>query len=277
MKTTTKRVLFINAFVLKIIAILSVLSNHINFAFMRPQNVLYTPMIVFGRLAFPLFAFFIVQGIIHSRNRYKYLLRLAYLYIVLQVFALVAYFASGSSFANIFLTLASGAALLTYIHERRWKRVYLLIPIVIHLTLSIINIFVYHPVLFLFTGDYELYGTAVIIGFYLASIFANLYVRHQGTAYFNDEKALLGTLSAQFAFNIFSSISLFVVHGIWYIFGVFELTNAEPVLQHWALLLMFILPFYNGELGHNSKTWRIIYYLFFPVHLVIIALIVQLI
>ncbi len=275
MKTTTNRFLVINAFVLKIIALLSVLSDHIAFAFVSPNSAFYVPMRTFGRLAFPLFAFFIVQGVIHSRNRYKYLLRLSYLYIALQIFIFVAYFAAGEAFQNVFLTLLSGAALLTYIHERKWKRLYLLLPVVIHLTLSIVNIFVYNETLLLFAGDYEIYGTAVIIGFYLASVFTTLFLKQQSATYFNDETTLLETPSAQLAFNSFSSISLFVVHGIWYIFGVFELTNTDPVLQHWALLLLFILPFYSGKLGHNSKAWRTIYYLFFPVHLVLIALILQ--
>ncbi len=269
--------LVINAFVLKLIALLSILSDHVAFAFVNFNSRFYVPMRVFGQLAFVLFAFFIVQGVIHSRNRHKYLLRLFYLYITLQVFSLIAYFATGSSFPNVFMTLLTGAALLTYVHERKWKNVYLLVPFVITLTTTIIFLITHNEVLYLFTGDYDIYGLAVIIAFYAAYLLTNIYLKNRSLEYFDNEKALLTANNYQITFNAFSCISLFVVHGIWYIFGVFQLTQTDSFMQHWALLVLLLLPFYNGKLGHNSKAWRVVYYLFFPVHLVILALITQLI
>lgn len=271
-----RNIRFINAFTLKIIAILSVLSDHIAFAFIRDDK-LHNIMRTFGRLAFPLFAFFIVQGIIHSRNRNKYLLRLTYIYLVLQLFITVTYFFNGSSFANVFMTLLSGAAFLTYVHEKRWKDVYLLIPITITLGTNIAANYVNNNVLFMFTGDYGNYGLFMILSFYAAYVFTKKYIEMQNIKYFGTPEDTPLDESYDKVYSVFSSISLFVTHGIWYIFEVFSISNITQGMQHYALLTIVLLLLYNGKLGHNSKVWRWIYYLFFPVHLAIIALITLLI
>lgn len=271
-----RNIRFINAFSLKIIAILSVLSDHIAFTFIRNDN-LHNIMRTFGRLAFPLFAFFIVQGIIHSRNRNKYLLRLTYIYLVLQVFITVAYFATGTTFANVFMTLLSGAAFLTYIHEKRWKDVYLLVPIIATITTNTTALFVTNDVLNMFTGDYGNYGLFMIVSFYAAYVFTKKYLEMQNIKYFGIPENTPLDESYDKIFNVFSSISLFVTHGIWYIFEVFTISNTTAGMQHYALLTIVLLLLYNGKLGHNGKVWRWVYYLFFPVHLAILALISQII
>ncbi|HZJ89497.1 MAG TPA: TraX family protein [Bacilli bacterium] len=271
-----RNIRFINAFALKIIAILSVLSDHIAFAFVR-NDTLHNMMRIFGRLAFPLFAFFIVQGIIHSRNRNKYLLRLTYIYIVLQVFIAIAYFFSGTSFPNVFMTLLSGAAFLTYLHEKRWKEVYLLVPILVTVALNITANYVNNDVLMMFTGDYGNYGLFMIVSFYAAYVLTKQYLEMQNIKYFNTPSDTPLDESYEKVFNVFSSISLFVTHGIWYIFEVFSISNTSAGMQHYALLTIVLLLLYSGKLGHNSKVWRWIYYLFFPIHLAIIALITLLI
>lgn len=267
-----KKHLFLNAFTLKIIAILSVLSDHIAFAFVRDDN-LHNAMRLFGRLAFPLFAFFIVQGIIHSQNRNKYLLRLTYIYLIMQLFITISYGFAGQSFANVFMTLLSGAALLTYVHERRWKEVYLLLPAAITIATNIAYLYITNDVLLMFTGDYGNYGLFMIIAFYAAYRLTNVYLTYKSAEYFGTEETTVFNEDYERVFNTFSSISLFVTHGIWYILVVLGSKSTVYGMQHFALLTILLLFFYNGKLGHNSKVWRWIYYLFFPVHLALLALI----
>lgn len=56
---------------LKIIAMVTMLIDHIGFVF----NILLFRII--GRIAFPIFAFQISEGFLHTRNKSKYLFRLA--------------------------------------------------------------------------------------------------------------------------------------------------------------------------------------------------------
>ena len=66
---------------LKIIAMVSMLIDHMGYI-LFPQ---YRWMRYVGRLAFPIFAFMIAEGCAHTRNRGKYLLRMAAFAAVVQV------------------------------------------------------------------------------------------------------------------------------------------------------------------------------------------------
>ena len=65
--------------VLKCIALISMVSDHIAFCFLQPEGVyhmLYFLLRVFGRISFPLFCFLLVQGFLCTKNVRKYFLRL---------------------------------------------------------------------------------------------------------------------------------------------------------------------------------------------------------
>ena len=57
----------INTFVLKLIAIISMLIDHIGAILFPSSEVLR----IIGRLAFPIFAFIIVEGYFHTKNLKK--------------------------------------------------------------------------------------------------------------------------------------------------------------------------------------------------------------
>ena len=63
--------------VLKVIAIISMLIDHLGASGIVPVGTpWYTVCRVIGRLAFPLFCFCVAEGLKHSKNRKKYILRL---------------------------------------------------------------------------------------------------------------------------------------------------------------------------------------------------------
>ena len=91
-------------FLLKIIALLSMLIDHIGAVFPIQSAMIFRWV---GRISFPLFAYMIAQGCIYTKNIYKYMLRLAVFAVVSEI-PFDAAFGNGISFlrdTNIFYTL----------------------------------------------------------------------------------------------------------------------------------------------------------------------------
>ena len=65
-----------NSFTLKLIAVITMLIDHTAHVLVSQDTPIYFLMRAAGRLAFPIFCFLIVEGFYHTRNVYKYLLRL---------------------------------------------------------------------------------------------------------------------------------------------------------------------------------------------------------
>ena len=95
-----------SSFVIKIIAIISMIFDHASDAIIGHFSFFN----LIGRIAFPLFCFQLVNGFKHTKNIYKYMLRLIIFGIISQIpFSIFIYFYSGSFITlNIFFTLALG-------------------------------------------------------------------------------------------------------------------------------------------------------------------------
>ena len=61
---------------LKVIAMLSMLIDHIAYYYGSDNPYLYELMRTVGRIAFPTFAFLLAEGFVHTRNRQQYLISL---------------------------------------------------------------------------------------------------------------------------------------------------------------------------------------------------------
>ena len=71
-----------SAFVLKIIAIVTMFIDHLGYAV---HNGSFSSFNYIGRLAFPIFAFQISEGYIHTKNIKKYFLRLLLFAVISQL------------------------------------------------------------------------------------------------------------------------------------------------------------------------------------------------
>lgn len=90
-----------NSFQLKIIACILMAIDHIG-AIIYTDNDLYR---VIGRLSFPIFAFLLTEGYMHTKNLKKYFLRLFIFAIIPQIPYSLAF---GMDILNIFFTLFFG-------------------------------------------------------------------------------------------------------------------------------------------------------------------------
>lgn len=107
----------ITSFHLKIIAILAMLVDHIGIVF-YPENMIFRTV---GRLAFPIFAFLLVEGFCHTKNIWKYLQNIFILALMSEVPFDLIFYGKFLEFShqNIFFTLFLALAGLSF-YERFW-------------------------------------------------------------------------------------------------------------------------------------------------------------
>jgi len=141
-----------SSFTLKILAYVTMVIDHVGLLFF-PDIELFR---IIGRLAFPLFAFFIAEGFIHTRSSKKYLLRLVlFAFLSIIPYAYFVYTAGLNPLQlNILFTLAAGLLLLIL-----WKKKLYTLLIASFLYITIVN--------GLLPLDYGLYGVFLIIASYI--------------------------------------------------------------------------------------------------------------
>lgn len=152
----------LNGAALKWLAILTMLVDHIGGAFLRFLNTtkfssLYTTSRLIGRLAFPIFAFLMIQGYQNTSNRKKYVFKLLVFALLSEIPFDLAFYDQVFYFGhqNIFFTLAIGMIGFTFYEkfEQENKAVYQIITAVASGILAE----------FMMT-DYGLYGIVFIFG-----------------------------------------------------------------------------------------------------------------
>ncbi len=101
MKVFFEKLKCLDAFTLKMIAIITMVIDHMG-AVLFPGTVWFR---VIGRLSFPIFAFFIAEGFVHTRNILKYLLRMLFFAVVTEpVFDYAFYGRLYSGYQNVMFT-----------------------------------------------------------------------------------------------------------------------------------------------------------------------------
>ena len=217
---------------LKYIAFLSMLIDHANKALMYPlltENgfLRYVSDVfdILGRVAFPLFMFFLVEGFFKTGNRFKYLLNLIVFGIISEIpfdlFQSAVLFQPNSN--NVMFTLALALVMIWVIDELKVPKSYIISP-VLWFPVSIIIVITTCLLSMIWGLDYEYHGILIAYFFY---IFRN-----------NQILSIIG-----------GYLSIF----------------KTP----WALLGFGLTLTYNGKRGKQNK---ILNYLFYPVHLLILGL-----
>lgn len=232
----------LNGFQLKIIAITLMVIDHTGALFF-PEILLFR---IIGRLAFPLFAFFISEGFFHTRSIKKYLIRLGLCAVLFQIpdwFSVIyARLTNTPGFGvhyvlNIFATLFFGLAAMALFDKLKGKSIVLA-------WLAAIAVAVIAEV----TGaDYGAYGVFYMMIFYQASG--------------NIKKICIGALLLHIGYAAYEVSSSFLKTG----------TAAFPhAIQLYSLLAVLPIAMYNQEQGRKMKYF---FYAFYPVHMFILYLI----
>lgn len=118
---------------LKIIAVLSMMTDHCAYYLMDGNTWAYEVMRCFGRVAFPVFAFLVAEGFAHTRNRMRYFLSLLLFAAISEVPWYLLNGADGTH--NVMFTLALGVVALA-VFERLQKHGALAIAAILLVALS---------------------------------------------------------------------------------------------------------------------------------------------
>lgn len=219
---------------LKLIAVLSMIIDHAGYAFMRGTlgdpavNRIYMASRSFGRIAFPIFAYLLVEGFFHTKSRKKYILRMG-------IFALVSeipfnLFLSGSflysKHQNVFFTFVIGLCMMAGMDAIR-QRVFGELGLV----LQLLAVVAASGLAWVLGVDYQFYGIMLIAIFY----------------WFYGRPGWQCMVGCVWQMNC---------EGKW-------------ILRAGLIISFLLLWLYNGERG--KRKFGYIFYLFYPVHLLVLS------
>lgn len=138
---------------IKLIAIITMFIDHMGLILLPQYEVLR----IIGRISFPLFAYQIGIGVVHTRSVKNYFWRLFGFGVIIQIAYIVAavFIGEDASLLNIFFTLSLGVIAIVLYREKRYALMLgvLLIPIF----LSLVNLQI----------DYGYYGILLILLMYI--------------------------------------------------------------------------------------------------------------
>lgn len=221
-------------FVIKVYAMIFMLIDHVGFLLLN-DNVQFR---LLGRIAFPLFAFLLVNGYYHTSNKNKYLTRMVIFAFISEMFFDLAIYEGINLYSqNVFFTLSIGLACIIFCEKCRKmsveKIVVLIFQAVIFMTAMIINE--------ILCADYGWYGIMLIYFIYLT--------------YGNTKKQKIGMAFAVFVANF---INVLIEHNVFQGFSI--------------LAAAYILMFEEKEVK-VSRTAKILCYVFYPLHLAVLYII----
>ncbi len=223
---------------IKYIAIAAMLIDHIAAFFLKPENnpvltVIYIIMRTIGRIAAPVMFFFLTEGYSHTSSKLNYGLRLLCFGIISQIpYSLARYGKVSTESLNVIITLFMSFLMLAAT-DRIKNQVFKGLTVFIFIMLSAFS-------------DWGIIGTLMVWLFYTSR---------------NDRKGQIKAYMVIVGIYMASAI-VFVIQDSqrWY----------EGICQIGLLLVIPILIVYNGESSNRTLVNKWIFYLFYPLHLLLL-------
>jgi len=246
----------VSADALKIIAVISMLTDHIGYVLF--PGVMWLRII--GRLAFPIYCFLLVEGAVHTKNIGRYLLRLGAFALISEIPFDLAFKRSlfYPHYQNVFFTLFLGLAMIAVMDRRRKlsdmefalrkagtenmehssgleqmrlkaNSMLMALP---EMAVNIMALLLAAGSAALLEADYSWYGVGIIFVMYL----------------FREAKPVM-----------FLFVALMLINMGW--------------VEAWGCAALVLIALYSGKRRILGRAAKLGFYAFYPVHLLILALI----
>jgi len=284
---------FLSSFWLKIIALVTMTIDHLGvFIAMNFPNypkVLYDIFRCVGRLSMPLFAFMIAEGVMYTKNIKKYLLRLGIMAIFVSITIAICSECFGQYgydlrlYGNIFIDLFLGALAGWLILQPNKKLKWLsLLPILYCIGAFSVSAFEYtnnytiHWFPYFIRGQYNFGCTVLIVLFCVAPKFVENYFSWYEQKNNLPEGSFKGTNYMHLAISILNIVFLLGVMVLYkYLIDTYKMQGIPS--QLFAIFAGLLLLLYNNKRGYSKKWFAYGCYLYYPLHIGILALIFYLI
>jgi hypothetical protein len=261
------------AYQLKWIALITMTVDHFGVLVLYPYtnntviDTLYIVSRLIGRLAFPLFAFMIAEGIYRTKHRYLYFSKLFAMALLIGLSMFVLEQININALAgNIFVDLSMAALAMILLKEKSW----LLKPLGLLPIAYIIWTSFDAGVPNFLRADYGLYGLIMMLIFFFTY---TKVVQEKLTTFLR-----LNT-SAEHNYVI-SSVALLMMHVVWYIMEILVnqgmpsgglLANYLTRFvggQTYAVVAGYFIYYYRGDKGNPPKWFQLFSYAYYPLHFI---------
>lgn len=208
-----------------------------------------------GRMAFPIFAFLFVEGFMHTKNRKKYAMQIFVVAILSEI--PFDYMMEHSWFQpfhqNVLWLFLLGILVLQLYEICRKKK-----NVILRVCLCACVMLLGYLFGFLLFVDYFGYGILVISLFYFTRIRVDMRI---------EEKRIRGLIQ----FVGMYVIQCEMIQGMMILITMFGI-EFEIYKQGFAILALLFIWLYRGEQGLYNRTVKWVYYLFYPVHMLVLSL-----
>lgn len=223
----------LNSFQLKLIAMFFMVLDHV-YSYLNQVGKIDIPIWFgyLGKISAPIFFYLIVEGFFHTKSRANYMKRLFLFGIIMVIVDLIVKISN-----NIFLSLALSVGLMSVIEYCKVSKNYLIS------TLLAIGVIIAS----LFT-EASIYGVGMTLIFY----------------FFRECKVKL--------------INCYMIYSLLPIVSALSFGSdfKEAIfLWDYQWMMVFATPFlimYNGKLGLSNQWTKWMFYIFYPLHLIVIVL-----
>lgn len=199
-----------------------------------------------GRLAFPIFAFLLVEGFFHTKNLKRYMLRLLFLAVLTEIpFNLMCADSMIYPFhQNVIWTFLLGLGLMNLLEKakvsgKRWRWMLTAVPVV----------FLGYIAGMITMVDYNGGGILMLLTFYF----------FRGRKWWN----YVGQAAAMYYINTE------ILGGLYYPVRILG-REYELVEQSLAVLALIPIWLYNGTKGIQNRAFRVLCYGFYPLHILVL-------
>ncbi len=251
----TERRFEITSFALHIIAMACMLCDHLWGTFL----IQYEWLSYIGRLAFPIFAFLLVDGFHYTGSRRKYAIRMLGFALLTEIpFNLMTVRRVFNPIHQNVLWSYLLSILLMCIYEKISQRKHLAARILLYIIVTA----GFYVLGFITFVDYYGYGILMSALFY--------FTRRKET-----DTPAVSIFKALIQFAAMYYINDEMIKGLVISFDLFGL-EIEMHKQTLALLALPLLWLYRGKQGPYNTAIRYTYYLFYPVHMLVLGLLITL-